>query len=80
METVRQMYDAWAAEVMPADAPPEQVREMRRAFYSGVAIILVKMKEGIGSPDMSEEAGVLCLELMHGECKDFFDAVMAGRA
>lgn len=32
---IREQWEAFRLLVMPADAPPDQIREMRRAFYVG---------------------------------------------
>ncbi len=37
---VRALWNLFRTEVMPANAPPIQVQEMRRAFYAVEAVVL----------------------------------------
>lgn len=78
-ETVQQMWDGFASSVLPKDAPPIQWTEMRRAFYAGCYGMLMACSQ-IGEESVSEDTGVLRLELWKQECEDFYRKVKEGKA
>ena len=62
---------AWvdlAADVLPADAPEIQCREMRRAFFAGVGMMFAL---SIEVAYMSEDDAVAVLQDVSGELDDF---------
>ena len=67
--------------VLHPAAPPEQVREMRRAFYAGVECTLNRlgqeMSPGDSVDDPSDESVILDV---HQELQEFAADVKAGRA
>jgi hypothetical protein len=77
--TIAQEWTEFAASVLPANAHPVQVQEMRRAFFGGVWATLCRCRE-ISGEDISEEAGVEMLENWSQECEAFRDDMLAGRA
>ena len=48
MQTVAQMFEKYRRVVLPRSAPAVQVDECRRAFYAGVAAVLIDIAN---SPD-----------------------------
>jgi hypothetical protein len=76
--------EAWWLEfstaVMPPDAPADQHREMRRAFYAGVWAMLTAQLHIIGHPDVSEDQGEGLLQSWYDECEQFKQDVLEGRA
>lgn len=78
--TAARMWDIFSSEVIPADASEAQRRDMRRAFYGGVAATLALCQFVIGSPGVSEDEGVEILEAVNQECYAFARAVRQGKA
>ncbi len=79
MQTIKQMWEGFARQVIPRDAPAIQVQEMRRSFYAGCHAMLN------GCADITEEAGTedtaaAELESLAAELMAFRDAVATGRA
>jgi hypothetical protein len=79
MDTVESGWASFARAVLPADAPPDQHREMRRAFYAGAWWFLSGFAS-LGEPDVSEEEGVRALEAAKAEIDAFYRDLRAGRA
>jgi hypothetical protein len=77
--TVRDAWDSYVAGVMPPDAPPDQIRECRRAFYAGFWAML-NINIGIGEDGVTEAMGVFVLESLVRECRAFNADVQQGRA
>lgn len=77
MNTIQEKWELFHSRVIPITAPDVQVREMRRAFYSGVEAML-QIQWEIGGPDISESAGIAMIEGIHDECRRFADEVAEG--
>lgn len=77
MNTIQEQWESFHSLVVPKNAPPVQVTEMRRAFYSGVEAML-RIQWALG--DMSEDAAVAALEGVHDECRRFADEIAKGAA
>ncbi len=76
--SVADAWDSLRLAAIPADAPPEQLQEMRRAFYSGVRwIMTVIVSEIAERPDQEAELLLTDLEL---EVQQFGRDVAGGRA
>ncbi|MBL1176934.1 hypothetical protein [Pantanalinema sp. GBBB05] len=81
----RRVEAAWTGfsrVVMPADAPPIQIKEMRMAFYAGAWAALQMTKDlgaVIESGAMTEMDGVNVLEEIEQECKQFTERVGVDR-
>jgi hypothetical protein len=76
-ETVREMWDEYARDVMPRGASAIQVQETRRAFYAAAWAMhqaLAGLAEG------SNEDGCVALTLWEIELRRFLGDVAAGRA
>ena len=69
MNTVANLWDSFRSVVIPSDAPPVQVQEMRRAFYAGVFAVVTEPNADGGLLDRYES-----------ECIKFKQDVLAGRA
>ena len=76
---IAQQWNQFERSSIPRAAPAIQRREMRRAFYAGVAAQL-HLLEGLGEDEVSEDAGVAALEAMKQEVLDFFEQVRQGKA
>jgi len=79
MNTVQEQWDEFRKLVVPKDAAPIQVQEMRRSFYAGVEAML-RIQWAIGEDSVSEDAGVAILEGIHDECQRFAQEVLGGKA
>lgn len=82
METVKQMWDDYAAKVLAPLGPtisPVQYTESRRAFYGGVFSMLTACGR-LGEADISEERGVGYLEARKQELLRFYADVATGKA
>lgn len=77
MNTIQQQWETFAKAVMPPNASPVQVREMRRAFYGGCEAM---MRIQWNVADMSEEAGIAVLQGCHEEVEQFALTVLRGKA
>lgn len=71
---LQQGWQSFSDMVMPKNAPPVQVKEMRRAFYAGAGIMLNITKQ-LGDEEISEDAGVRALEGLEQEIKEFLALV-----
>jgi hypothetical protein len=65
-------------DVIPKGAPTVQIQECKRAFYAGAKAILDAMSV-ISEEDVPEGQGVVVLELLHREAKQFGQDVLAGK-
>lgn len=71
LETVAESWGTYRKGVVPADAPPIQVEECRRAFYAGVYFLLLNCLYNIGDESTSEEEGEAELAKLKRECELF---------
>lgn len=62
-------WDDFAARVLPEDAPEVQRVEMRRAFYAGVASLLITQKK---LADLTDDEGAAALDKIEREYTAFF--------
>jgi hypothetical protein len=79
MRTIADQWALFEKLVIPANAPPIQRQEMRRAFYAGAEALLGLQME-IGDGSITEEAGVAIIEGWHDECRRFAAMVAEGKA
>lgn len=78
MTTVKEEWEAFATATLPADAPPVQVQEMRRAFYAGVwSFLQAQLRAG---DDMTLRESLALLSATEAECRAFKGDVVEGRA
>lgn len=75
-----EQWDQFARAVLPKDAPPDQRREMRRAFYAGAQGILFKVIAAFAPETEPTEADLQVMTDLERELSDFAEMVKAGRA
>ncbi len=75
--TIAEQWDDFHASVIPKNAPAIQIKEMRWAFYAGAASLLFTTRDVI--PTLSDDAGVLALQLWLDEVVQFKNDVLAGK-
>lgn len=71
---------AWGSflrDVIPKDAPPDQIREMRLAFHAGAHAMHAVVKR-IGEPDISEAAAMEILTDIDREIAAFREETTRG--
>lgn len=79
-QLMAEQWDQFARAVLPADAPPIQKQEMRRAFYAGAESILFRVITSF-APDAEPTAeDVQMMANLDQELKDFAQLVKSGRA
>jgi len=74
------LWASFEKDILPANAPPVQRQEMRRAFYAGSFGVLTAMLHVVGSNEVGMEEGVLILDRLYNECKAFAARVGEGGA
>ena len=75
MNTIQEQWDTFRKLVIPKNAPPIQVIEMKLAFYGGVEAM---MRIQFNITDLSEDAGVAILEETRKELDQFANDVRTG--
>ena len=77
------LADQWAEfskEFVPANAPPAQTQECRRAFYAGAAAFFSTIYHSMDEGAEATDADVTKLAAMHQELIDFGLLVGGGKA
>lgn len=77
MRTIADQWASYERAVLPKDASAIQRRECKRAFYAGAQAVL-GMQFDIAN--LSEDAGVACLDGLLAEGEQFCRDVLAGIA
>ena len=78
MNTIQSNWEDFVRRVIPEDASKIQVQEMKRSFYAGAASIL-NITFYLGGKNIPQEAGVIMLESLHEECRQFAKDVTEGK-
>jgi hypothetical protein len=78
MITIASMFERYRREVMSPNSRELQVIETRRAFYAASFAVLVALRDDVSV--LPEPLGVLALEALHAECREFGKAVERGEA
>lgn len=78
MKTLEDMWKDFEADVMPKDAPPIQQREMRRAYYAGMAIMFYTLTTEMAG--LSEDDAVEALTSFQAQLLAFVERVTKGEA
>jgi len=78
--TVRDAWNSYRASVMPANAPPVQIQECRRAFYAGMECLMVAIMGGLDPGSDATEGDLDYVAALHQELLNFAQDVRAGRA
>jgi hypothetical protein len=68
--TIAAQWSEYESQVLPPCAGETQRRETRIAFYCG-ALALYQITDVIGQAETSEEAGMVILDVIHGEMVAF---------
>lgn len=79
MKSVRQLWESFRDATIPPTASQVQVDECRRSFYAGAWGMLCEF-ERMGEDDVPEDSGVVWLEAVMSECREFVAAVVIGKA
>jgi hypothetical protein len=77
---MEECWNKFWREVRPANAPPDQAREMRRAFYAGGHAILFKVIFAFAPEAEPTEADMQIMADLHQELLDFAKKVEKGEA
>lgn len=77
MNTLQALWQSYADDVLPKDAPTVQRIETRRAFYAGAQAFFGVMTN---MADASDDAGVAVLEGLRQELRSFVADVESGAA
>lgn len=73
---IHESFESYLDRVGLSDAGPEQVRDLRRAFFAGAWEVLCAVRE-VNSEGMSE--GIARFEAMVDECEQFCARVVEGK-
>jgi hypothetical protein len=78
-QRIREAFDAYLDRIGLADSGPEQVRELRRAFFAGCWDVLCAFETPEDS-DVEEESERVfrLLKVMRVECEEFAGRVLEG--
>jgi hypothetical protein len=78
-QRIRESFDAYLDRIGLADSGPEQVRELRRAFFAGCWDVLCAFETPEDS-DVEEESERVfrLLKVMRVECEEFAGRVLEG--
>lgn len=79
MQTVEQAFELWARSVLPPGVGATQLKEVRRAFYSGAFITLGVLNDLAGPSDEDDALGAERLQNLYDELRQFFRDVKADR-
>jgi hypothetical protein len=77
---VAEQWDSFARAVLPIGTPPDQRREMRRAFYAGCEGLLSLVINSLSPDPSATEEDVAIMYDVHAELIEFAAMVKAGRA
>lgn len=69
--TIEAWFDDYAARVLPEGCSEIQRRETKRAFYAGVASLLIAQKQ---ITDLTDDEGMAALEKIEREYMAFFES------
>jgi hypothetical protein len=76
-DRIMAQWQSFSAAVMPLDAHPNQVREMRRAFFAGAGGMLTILMD-ISRDEISLDQGEEIVEAAMDEYREFVRRVSAG--
>lgn len=75
-----EQWDQFSRSVLPPDAPQDQRREMRRAFYAGAQGVLFRVIEKFAPESEPTEEDLQIMQDVHEELQEFAKLVAQGRA
>lgn len=76
MNTVQEQWSSFRTSVIPNDATPIQLQEMRRSFYAGVAS-MIYLQHTLSK--YQEDTALIMLEAIYEECRTFGNDVRNNR-
>jgi hypothetical protein len=68
-QTVKEWWESYLHDVVPANAHPSQVEETQRAFYAGAHAIMQGVVIGVG--ELAEDDAEQWLQRIEAELKQF---------
>jgi hypothetical protein len=80
MTTIRELWDSYARDVVPKDAPTVQRWETRRAFYAGAQATFMSIISMLDPGTEPTEADLRKMDALDQELRTFKEEVRAGRA
>lgn len=66
--TLAMMWDSFRRKVIPADAGPEQIRDLKGAFYGGATVVIAALEI---SSELPENLGALMIAGVSREIDEF---------
>lgn len=78
--TIRELWDSYARDVVPKDAPIVQRWETRRAFYAGAQALFTSILTMLDPGEEPTEADLSKMDHLEEELTSFKEDVRAGRA
>ena len=76
---IETMWLDFNAHVMPVDAGPNQIRDMRRAFWSGCFGMFIELQRMMDSGPGETEDDLRRMSLVDAELKDYMARLKAGK-
>lgn len=76
---ISNQWDSYREEVVPAEAPPEQVTECRRAFFAGAHALLYTVMRVMDSGEEPTDRDMAQMDAIDKELRDFAARVGTGR-
>jgi hypothetical protein len=80
MTTIKELWDSYAKDVVPKDAPTVQRWETRRAFYAGAQAVFMSILTMLDPGTEPTEADLRKMDALDQELRIFKEEVRAGRA
>lgn len=77
MQSIREMWDAFAAKALPATVPEPQWLDLRFAFYQGVYALFVELNDAASTNEAEVNQ---MLSSIADELEQFVRDVQAGKA
>jgi hypothetical protein len=78
---INALWNEFAVLCIPVEAPAEQKREMRRAFYAGVECVLSKLGSEVSEGDADDDPDDMrMMEEITQEMREFAVDLQEGRA
>lgn len=79
MNHIRKLWDKYATEMMPQDAPLIQIIETRRAFYAGAASLFGELVTKTRDEKITEDQGKDFITEINSEISQFGQDLIDGR-
>lgn len=79
-ERIAEAWEKYRVDVVPENAPDNQVRQCRRSFYAGAHFILSDMLDLLDPAEEPTEGDLNMIADLHDELLTFAADVVGGRA